>query len=76
MYEWVVGACIIILNSLFIGTSFLTGRKKLGNPVKFSLEADLSEQECRKLLIRYTPKHMLKNKTTQKLFVKLVYIID
>ena len=44
--------------------------RKPGVPVKFSLEPDLSDAECRKLLDRYIPLHMKKNKATQKLFVK------
>ena len=48
----------------------LFGGRKPGIPVKFSLENDLSEAECRKLLDRYTPQHMKVNKATQKLFIK------
>jgi len=39
-------------------------------PVKFSLDADLSESECHKLLDYYTPQHMKRNKTSQKLFIR------
>ncbi len=46
-----------------------SGRKQ-GVPVKFSLDSDLSEGECRKLLNSYTPVHMKANKATQKLFIK------
>ena len=53
-----------------LGSGFLIGKKKPGNPVKFSLEPDLSEEECRRLLGHYTPPHMMKNKATRKLFVK------
>jgi len=44
--------------------------RRPGAPVKFSLDPDLSEADCRKLLDRYTPKHMRGNKATQKLFIK------
>ncbi len=41
-------------------------------PVKFSLDADLSDSDCHKLLSRYTPQHMKRNKTSQKLFIRCV----
>ena len=52
---------------------FFTGRfhsKKAPPPVKFSLDDDLPEEECRHLLDHYTPPHMKRNKALQTLFVK------
>lgn len=51
-----------------LGTGF-TGRKP-GNPVKFSTEPDLTEAECHRLLEHFTPQHMKKNKTLQRLFIR------
>ena len=42
--------------------------------VKFSEDPDLEKEECVRLLDRYTPEHMKYNKTTQKLFVRYMYI--
>ena len=56
------------------GSGFLGSKGRSGIPVKFSQDPDLSEAECRRLLDRYTPQHMKKNKTTQKLFVRYVYL--
>ena len=44
--------------------------KKTPPPVKFSLDDDLPEDQCRQLLNHYTPPHMKKNKALQTLFVK------
>lgn len=38
--------------------------------VKFSLEVDLESEECLRLLDKYTPVHLKRNKTTRKLFVR------
>lgn len=38
--------------------------------VKFSEDPDLENEECWRLLDKYTPPHMKHNKTTQKLFVR------
>jgi len=51
-----------------LGTGF-TGRKP-GNPVKFSTEPDLQEEECQQLLLHYMPEHIRHTKITQRLFIK------
>lgn len=58
-----------VTNTLFSIASGFTGRKP-GIPVKFGVDPDLPEVECHKLLEQFTPQHMKKNKTMQKLFVK------
>ena len=39
-------------------------------PVKFSSQPNLKEEECRKLLLQYMPDHIKNTKITQKLFIK------
>ena len=39
-------------------------------PVKFSLELDLQEEECQQLLLQNMPEHIQKTKITQRLFIK------
>ena len=46
----------------------LTGKSKF--PIKFSLEPDLSDSDCHKLIAHYTPQHMKRNKISQKLFIR------
>ena len=61
--------CHNTFGSFFSIASGFTGRKP-GIPIKFSVDLDLPEAECHKLLDQFTPQHMKKNKTLQKLFVK------
>ena len=49
---------MIILNSL--------------GPIKFSTATNLSDQECRELLLKYMPTHIKETKISQKLFVQYV----
>ena len=53
-------------------TVYYIGRysKKAPPPVKFSLDDDLPDDQCRHLLNHFTPPHMKKNKALQTLFVK------
>ena len=39
-------------------------------PVKFSTEPDLEEEECQQLLLKYMPAHIQNTKITQRLFIK------
>ena len=41
-------------------------------PVKFSSEPNLPEEECEQLLLQYMPEHIQKTKVTQRLFIKCV----
>ena len=55
---------------------FLDFRK--GNPaplVKFSNDQDLDSEECLRLLNKYTPPHLKRNKTMRKLFVRYTLAI-
>ena len=40
--------------------------------MKFSVEDDLSEEECQQLLNKYMPDHIKKTKITQRLFIRWV----
>ena len=62
--------CVYLCVYNIVGSGFPGRRSRSGVRVKFSLDLDLSEADCHKLLEHYTPKHMKKNKTTRKLFVK------
>ena len=50
--------------------SCLAKKNRPVEPVKFSLDKDLTVDECHSLLSEFMPQHMKKNKTTQKLFVR------
>ena len=41
-----------------------------GQLVKFSLEPDLTVEECQSLLQKYMSEHVKKTKITQRLFIK------
>ena len=41
-----------------------------GQLVKFSLDPELSEEECQSLLQKYMSEHIKKTKITQRLFIK------
>ena len=43
-------------------------------PVKFSSQPDLPEEECQQLLLQYMPEHVRNTKTMQRLFIKWGYI--
>ena len=44
--------------------------KEKGPPVKFSLDQDLNDDECHKLLQEFMPKHAVASKMMQKLFIR------
>ena len=51
--------------------SFIVGKKR---PVKFSTVADLSSDECERLLMKYIPPSIRKTKTSQLLFLRCVCV--
>ena len=63
----------LLANSSLLAITFhtgglLSGRSKF--PIKFSLDPDLSDSDCHKLLNHYTPQHIKRNKTSQKFFIR------
>ena len=60
------GNCVKFQTEIFTNTVGFHARQ----PVKFSSQPNLKEEECRKLLLQYMPDHVKSTKITQRLFIK------